>query len=966
MCKKIYFKQIFLLQIGFFILLDISVASELPIAPFLKNYSKIEYKAGTQNWDIIQADNNVMYFANNDGILKYDGNSWQLRTMPNHSIVRSLCQIGKDSILAGAFSEFGLVYTDSFGKMAYDSWIHKVPNEYRKFHEVWRIYKDGERIYIQTFSHLLVFYKGEFEQCIMPQGDFKYIFNVKEEFYIQDYGFGLYKMNEGTLHEMSGFATCNDIEIWEILPHENGLLICTQLEGLFLKDKEGIKPWKTEANSFVLRNNLFSALQMKNGNYVFGSIQNGFIITNPQGEIISSQNSVVGLQNNTVLCLFEDNTRNLWIGLDNGIDFAKTNSPLFHVRKRGGFGMGYSAEIYNNRLYVGTNQGLYYIPYTERNEANSDFLDFLEIKAIKGQVWKLVNLNSKLFCCHNLGLYVIDNKGIKKIFNLSGVWDITEIPDYPDLYLIGTYQGFFILNKKTNEYSKLSGFNESARHFIFDNENNILVSHANKGIYKLDIAAESYKVILSDYYHEGNKLPNDFGNEIFKIKNNIIVTSNIGVYNYNGGDFTYDKIWDDFFPHGSGNMYSVIECTDSRYFCFKEGGLYLITWLNNDMYAVESNAFASLTKTFPKGYENVLQLRDNSYLIGNEDGFVLYLHNSENESGNKIWIDLESAKYLSKISNDEIAVPFSEGKDGIRLGELSYKMNNLKLNLSMPYYSNQNMVQFRYRLNNGPWSSWYTGNELNLNSLREGDYVVDIQCTIDRDQIVGKVSLIISIEPPLYRRWYSYLFYLIFFFASTLISSFLIKKRINNVKRRESIIQQKRMIENRIKLKRKAELAQAELTNLRNEKLKTDVRHKSKELANTTMSIIQKNQILQQIKDVLQKLGKNDVKYSENKDLYRLVKKINKEIEHQDNWTVFEKNFDKVHENFLQRLKEKHSELTPKDLRLAAYLRMNLSSKEIAPLLNISVRSVEISRYRLRKKMDLPHDQNLTEYIIET
>jgi AraC family chitin signaling transcriptional activator len=174
------------------------------------------------------------------------------------------------------------------------------------------------------------------------------------------------------------------------------------------------------------------------------------------------------------------------------------------------------------------------------------------------------------------------------------------------------------------------------------------------------------------------------------------------------------------------------------------------------------------------------------------------------------------------------------------------------------------------------------------------------------------------------------------------------------------------MIENRIKLKRKAELAQAELTNLRNEKLKTDVRHKSKELANTTMSIIQKNQILQQIKDVLQKLGKNDVKYSENKDLYRLVKKINKEIEHQDNWTVFEKNFDKVHENFLQRLKEKHSELTPKDLRLAAYLRMNLSSKEIAPLLNISVRSVEISRYRLRKKMDLPHDQNLTEYIIET
>ena len=67
---------------------------------------------------------------------------------------------------------------------------------------------------------------------------------------------------------------------------------------------------------------------------------------------------------------------------------------------------------------------------------------------------------------------------------------------------------------------------------------------------------------------------------------------------------------------------------------------------------------------------------------------------------------------------------------------------------------------------------------------------------------------------------------------------------------------------------------------------------------------------------------------------------------------------------FIKKIKSLHPELTPNDLRLCAYLRLNLPSKEIAPLLNISHRSVEVKRYRLRKKMNLDHKENLTEYIL--
>ena len=79
---------------------------------------------------------------------------------------------------------------------------------------------------------------------------------------------------------------------------------------------------------------------------------------------------------------------------------------------------------------------------------------------------------------------------------------------------------------------------------------------------------------------------------------------------------------------------------------------------------------------------------------------------------------------------------------------------------------------------------------------------------------------------------------------------------------------------------------------------------------------------------------------------------INKNLNTTDDWKLFEEAFNNADKDFLKNLKQKHPELTSNDLRLCTYLRLNLSSKEIAPLLNISSRSVEVKRYRLRKKME--------------
>ena len=124
------------------------------------------------------------------------------------------------------------------------------------------------------------------------------------------------------------------------------------------------------------------------------------------------------------------------------------------------------------------------------------------------------------------------------------------------------------------------------------------------------------------------------------------------------------------------------------------------------------------------------------------------------------------------------------------------------------------------------------------------------------------------------------------------------------------------------------------------------------------MTLIRKNEFLATLKKELNDLEKG-------KELNKIIKIIDKNINNTEDWKFFEEAFNNADKDFLKKVKKKHPALTPNDLKLCAYLRLNLSSKEIAPLLNISHRSVEVKRYRLRKKMELSHETSLTNYILE-
>jgi DNA-binding CsgD family transcriptional regulator len=154
-----------------------------------------------------------------------------------------------------------------------------------------------------------------------------------------------------------------------------------------------------------------------------------------------------------------------------------------------------------------------------------------------------------------------------------------------------------------------------------------------------------------------------------------------------------------------------------------------------------------------------------------------------------------------------------------------------------------------------------------------------------------------------------------------------------------------------------------EVMRLKNIRLESEVRHNNTELASNTMSLLQKREILNKIKDEILKVQQESDHDKIMKEYRRILKIIDEQLDVNNDWERFSVYFDRVNNDFFKILNDSYPSLTPTDLRLCAYLRLNLSTKEIADLLNLSIRGVESSRYRLRKKLDLPNDLGLYEFL---
>ncbi|WP_223266370.1 triple tyrosine motif-containing protein [Gelidibacter gilvus] len=915
------------------------IAQELPP---ITTYQAQQYGAENQNWSISQSDDQFIYVANNKGLLEFNGAEWQLYPTPNQSIMRSVNVID-DLIFTGCYMNFGYWKRNAFGSLDYTSISDELEVPLIEDEQFWNILSMDHYVLFQSLNRIYIYdLNNRSYKIIDTQSTITKVFRVEDTVYYQVFGEGIYKIESG----QSVLWIDNPIFLTNIIVnmfnYDGDLLIETQEQG-FYKWKDGqLFEWDIPAKKMIDSLSVYNSIMLENGDFILGTISNGMVYLTHSGEISYTIDQVDGLSNNTVLGLFEDSNNNIWLALDNGINYINIKSALSIYNDRNGdLGTVYTSTLFDGNLYLGTNQGLFY-----KAMASNDRFKFIE--GTKGQVWSLKGIGDTLFCGHNLGTFVVKGDQAQLIASIPGTWDVQPFLDNENLVIQGNYSGLHFLQLQNGQWSyknKLEGFNISSKHFAIVDAHTFLVSHEYKGVFAISSNADWTEVqsVVKDASVEKG-----FGSSLTTYLDKVLYAYEKGVFVYDKQkkQFEKDSLLSSVFPVGeytSGKLISDVQ--HDRLWSFSDKNIsYVSPGKFSEKPVITRIPLPKSLRKDMTGYETISFLSDGTYLFGTSSGYIIIDINK---------IDLKSYDIaINSISNYAInGEAFSV--DITKPSNFGNNENNLQFTYSVAEFYKYLQAEYQYKLIGyyDEWSSWTSEPSVLFKNLPYGQYTFKVRSKVGNNLSDNEAVYQFEIAKPWYLSNLMVVIYLLTVITLGVMIHYLYKRYYK--KQKEAL-----MLKNKRDFELKELEIEQELMQLKNERLKQDIENKNRELAISTMSLIKKNEFLNQIKE--------ELKSTDNQNSVKpVIKIIDKNINTTDDWKFFQEAFNNADKDFFKKVKSKHPKLTPDDLKLCAYLRLNLSSKEIAPLLNISHRSVEVKRYRLRKKMDLPHETSLTNYILE-
>ena len=935
--KTFPLKQPYLVFIACSVLCFLSVYGQE--APPIRNYTPADYGAENQNWSISQDAKKHLYFANNKGLLEFNGANWNLYPTPNNSIIRSVKVI--DSLIyTGCFMEFGYWKRDRYGRLRYASISDELKTPLLEDEEFWGILNYKKWVLFQSLNRIYIYDTvTKAFKIINSQNILEKIFKANNKLYFQKRNEGLFSIENGKEILVSDHAIVKNNILVGIYKTDKGVLLATQQKGLYWLTDASLKKWSLKKDVLEGKT-VYSSQFLSDGSLLLGTISNGIYQIDLKGSILKHIDQKKGLNNNTVLSIFEDREKNIWLGLDNGISVLNTVSPFkIYNDFEGKIGAVYASAVFKDFLYLGTNQGLFYKKYGSPDA-------FQWVEGTKGQVWCLIPIGNDLFCGHNSGTFAIKNNEATLISSVPGTWNIKKIPGKKELLLQGNYDGLSVLEKSNDTWNfrnKIEGFDNSCRFFEFSSDGFVFISHEYKGVYRLKIDEDLTKIEELKI----EKLKKGKNASLVKYKENVLYNYQEGVYAYDANEKSFKKeklLSEGFHKNELFDSGKLIVTNNKRLWGFTQKNLiYIEPGKLIETPQVHKIPIPTSARGNINGFENIASLNDNTYLLGTSKGYLIL--NTEKTSSNRSQI------HINSVSKGVL----NSAKERVPLTKHAFKSheNNLDISFSVPVYKTYSELKYQYKLKGiyDQWSDWSNSPEVSLTNLPYGNYTFSVRAKIANRSLTNTANFSFTINRPWYLSKALIGLYTLLFIGSIIGTHTL----YNNYYKR----QKRRLI---AKKQREFERTQLEneqvIMKLRNDKLRNDIESKNRELAASTMSMIKKNEFLNTLKKELTHLKNEET-------IKPVIKIIDKNLSQNNDWELFREAFNNADKDFLKKVKDRHPSLTPNDLKLCAYLRLNLSSKEIAPLLNISYKSVEIKRYRLRKKMGLSSKENLVNHILE-
>jgi DNA-binding CsgD family transcriptional regulator len=901
----------------FFIAFQIQ-AQEL--LPFVENYNKSDYQGDNQIWNVVQGNDDAMYFANNHYLLRYDGVIWEKYTLPNKTIIRSI-MIEGDKIYSGSYKEFGYWYRKE-GKMHYVSITKKLRLfDEKDNEEIWKIFKFKGSVYFQSFNDVFI-YDGKHIKKIKFPFLISYCFVVDNDVYVASVAKGLFRMDGSKIANPKGWNILKKTVVHAIEKYKNETFIFTQKKGIFIVEKGGLRPWNNPLNEVLKSATINVAKFIKGNKLVVGTGNRGVFIYDFQTDTYKNINRNNVLMNNSVLSIGFDKENDLWLGLDNGITHVEINSPIsFFYDNSGLLGSVYSVAAIDKGYLIASNHGVF------------EFVSgkFNMLPNTQGQAWNISKIGTKYIIGHNDGTFCYENGSLVKINNRSGGWNLTK-SSINNTYFQSTYSGVVAYNDIAvpTENKVINDLSKPIKYVAQNQKNEIWAADNYRGLYRV-LYDDNYKTKKVENITQQSKIKNDFGVKIFEFRNEILFLINNVWYTYNSISGSLEE--NELFNSNFKNISDVVSIDEDHFVVLQNGILYHIYAKGNKF------IWNIIQEKYYKGTLINDNLRifktQNHYLLNLDDGFISLQLTYENKQNAHVKIEAFNDGNLisneDKIKyNTEIRINVISGIYGASKPNLFYKINK-----------------------NGDFLPISDG-LIVLNNLSSGSHAIVVY-KHDGASYEEVADFDFKVAEPWYFSFWMILLYLLvvaavlFFYYKWNKLRYMQKLKLQA----EELKHQREILEMELK-------AENELNVQEYEKhiLELELQTKSSEVAGKSLSIAKQSEMIDNIQNILN----SEKDFNKLKSEIKKAIKINEVNKHE--WEIFETNLNQIHNEFIINLSKKFPNLTPKDIKLCVYLKMNLSSKEIAPMMNISFRGVELHRYRLRKKLGLTQDENLSKFLL--
>ncbi|MEQ9376202.1 MAG: response regulator [Imperialibacter sp.] len=733
--------------------------------PLTKNFSHKETEGHAQNWATIQDENGVLYFANTNGILEYDGVRWRLIESKT-GLFFSLAKDDSNRIFAGGYDEIGYLAPDSIGQMQFVSLKSKVGEENEDFRNMRRAFSTPEGVYFGGYSHIFRWNGSKMKAWQSGENTFGISFFINNDFYVQQRNVGLLKLVADSLQVVPGSEKLKGKRFYFMLEDKagSGLVIGTANDGLYHFDGTEFSAFPTEVDTFLKESLLYHGIRLDDGSFMLSTIMGGAVVITGGGELKYRLNSGNGLQNDAVHAAFLDSGSAVWLALDNGISKVDIASPITRFdRKNGVRGIVNSITRYDDELYVATGHEV------SRLRRDQDGLMF---KGVEGanSAWSFLTIDSSLVVATDFGLKVLTKSGFEQVPGApQGYRQLYQSPQNPGIVYGGTTDGVAVFEVRRGKWENLGKLPEvggEIRRMLVE-DSVLWLSTFHRGIYRLKTDPNSpLEIQEAALYDTLGGLPSMVENFVYPFGGGKVIVTHRGIFQFDSGlnKFRPDSTFGDMLANGSHAAYSFEEGADGR------------AWIhlyNRDKkvrdtgYAkkVEGGKYAWVNSAFA-GLEDI-----NLFYIYSESNGITWLGGNDLllRHDNSVEIDYNRPfntlirKVISK--NDSLIFGGNQAEHTMMVPELEFPNNFIRFQFAATSFNFAEKNEYQTKLEgyDEDWSAWTTETQKDFTNLSEGTYSFYVRGR-NIYGVQGKTdSYTFLILPPWYRTWWAFIIYLVLF-----------------------------------------------------------------------------------------------------------------------------------------------------------------------------------------------------------